>query len=84
MICFITMKRIPLALGLLALFAVVLTSFGVTSEERKAYLDKFLQTVPAVTPFSAWLDRTHELPPDYESLPKTNSLPEPLHFLNGK
>jgi cephalosporin-C deacetylase-like acetyl esterase len=78
------MKRRPQILALLALFAIVLPSTGTTPEQRKAYLDKFVQTLPVVPSFNAWLERTHELPPDFDALPKINSLPDPLQFLNGR
>ncbi len=78
------MKRLPQLLTPFAIFAIAVSSLGTTPEERKAYLDKFLQTVPAVASFNTWLERTHELPPDYDLLPKTNELPDPLHFVNGK
>jgi dienelactone hydrolase len=78
------MKRLSQVLALLALFAIVLFALGATPEERKAYLDKFVQTLPAVPSFNSWLDRTHELPPDFEALPKINGLPDPLRFVNGR
>src|SRR5262245_39049722 len=79
-----SMKRQPQLRALLALFALVLPSLGMTPQERRAYLDKFVQTLPAVSSFNAWLDRTHELPPDFDALPKINGLPDPLRFLNGR
>jgi cephalosporin-C deacetylase-like acetyl esterase len=78
------MKRLSRLSAVFAVFAVVLLSFGSTPEERKAYLDKFLQTVPAVPSFNTWLERTHEQPPDFDALPKSNGLPDPLRFLNGR
>ena len=60
------------------------TGWAMTQVERKAYLDKFLQTLPQVASFNEWLQRTGELPPDFDALPKNNGLPDPLTFLDGK
>src|SRR5262245_40266885 len=70
--------------ALFALLAVVLTALGITPEERRTYLDKLVQTLPAVPSFNAWLERTRELPPDFDALPKINGLPDPLRFVNGR
>ena len=79
-----TMKRHSQLLALLALLVCLFPSLGMTLEERKTYLDRFVQTVPAVPSFNTWLERTHELPPDFDALPKINGLPDPLRFLNGR
>jgi cephalosporin-C deacetylase-like acetyl esterase len=55
-----------------------------TPEERKTYLDKLAQILPVVPSFNAWLERTHEVPPDFDALPKINGLPDPLRFVNGR
>src|SRR5262245_13943632 len=80
----LTMKPQRQLLALLSLLALVLPSLGMTPEQRKTYLDKFVQTLPAVPSFKAWLDRSQELPPDFDTLPKMNGLPDPLRFLNGR
>jgi cephalosporin-C deacetylase-like acetyl esterase len=77
------MKRQTHLLILLALFAITLASPAMSPEERKAYLDKLVQTLPAVPSFNAWLQRTGELPPDFDALPRINGLPDPLQFLDG-
>lgn len=82
--CFPIMKRLSQVLALSALFAIVLPSLGITLDERKAYLEKFVQTLPMVPSFNAWLDHTHELPPDFDAFPKINTLPDPLLFVNGR
>jgi dienelactone hydrolase len=51
--------------------------------ERQQYLDKLLQILPPDPPFDAWLKKTNTLPPDFNSLPRHNGLPDPLTFLNG-
>src|ERR1700761_2251763 len=53
-------------------------------EERQDYLKKLLQILPPDPSFEAWLKKTGELPPDYNSLPKVNTLPDPLTFLDGR
>jgi len=55
-----------------------------TQEERQQYRDKFLQTTPDVPAFREWLQKTGELPPDFDALPKVNGLPDPLKFLDGR
>jgi cephalosporin-C deacetylase-like acetyl esterase len=81
------MRRRPQLLALLALLvssAIALSFPAMTPEQRKEYLDKFVQTVPPVPTFTAWLQRTGELPPDFDALPKINGLPDPLQFLDGR
>lgn len=73
---------------LLVLFASL--AFGLSypamtaAQELRAYLDKFIETLPTVPSFDSWLDRTGELPPDFDSLPKINGLPDPLRSLDGR
>jgi dienelactone hydrolase len=55
-----------------------------TPEERRQYLVKLLQTLPDVPSFKQWLDKTGELPPDFDAFPRVNGLPDPLKFLDGK
>src|SRR5205823_386812 len=78
------MKRQPRLLAILALLALALPAPGMTPEQRRMYLDKFVQTVPAVPSFNAWLQRSGELPPDFDALPKINGLPDPLQFVDGR
>src|SRR3954469_21887237 len=78
------MTRQRQLLAFLAMLALVFSSFGMTPEQRKTYLDKLLQTLPALPSFNSWLDQTKELPPDFDALPKINGLPDPVHFLNGR
>jgi pimeloyl-ACP methyl ester carboxylesterase len=53
-------------------------------QERHDYLEKLLQILPPDPSFEAWLKKTGEIPPDFNSLPKINSLPDPLKFLDGR
>jgi pimeloyl-ACP methyl ester carboxylesterase len=77
------MKRSIVSLAL----AVVICGFpasAMTTEERRQYLQKLLQILPDVPSFKQWLDKTGELPPDFDALPRMNGLPDPLKFLDGK
>jgi len=55
-----------------------------SAEERQEYLQKLLQILPPDPPFDAWLKKTNALPPDFNALPRQNSLPDPLTFLDGR
>jgi dienelactone hydrolase len=57
---------------------------GKTTEEQKQYLEKMQQILPSDPPFDAWLNQTGALPPDWNSLPKHDQLPDPLTFLDGR
>lgn len=70
--------------ALAGLLAPVQRSYSMTPEERRDYLAKLLKILPPAPSFQEWLDKTGELPPDYDALPKVNGLPDPLTFLNGR
>lgn len=57
-----------------------------STQDREQYRDKLLQILPPVPDgsFDAWLKKTNALPPDFNSLPRHNGLPDPLTFLNGR
>jgi pimeloyl-ACP methyl ester carboxylesterase len=55
-----------------------------TPQERRDYLEKLLKVLPDVPSFKQWLDKTGELPPDFDALPRVNGLPDPLKFVDGK
>src|SRR5882762_10036859 len=57
---------------------------AMTPEERRQYLEKLLKILPDVPSFRQWLDKTGEIPPDFDAFPKTNGLPDPLRFLDGR
>src|SRR5258708_18009828 len=78
------MKGQPRLLAFLALLVLALPSAATTPEQRRAYLDKLVQILPPVPSFNAWLQRTGELPPDFDALLKINGLPDPLQFLDGR
>ncbi|MGA9626570.1 MAG: hypothetical protein WBQ65_19000, partial [Bryobacteraceae bacterium] len=70
-----------LTLGLLALGR---SGWSMTEAERQQYLQKLRETLPDVPSFDQWLQKTGELPPDFDTLPKVNGLPDPLKFLDGR
>ena len=72
--------------ALVALLLVVgaLPGRAMTLEERRAYLEKLQQILPDAPAFREWLQKTGELPPDFDSLPRINALPDPLRFLDGR
>jgi dienelactone hydrolase len=74
-------KIVPTALLALAFVPSV---SPMTLEERRDYLQKLLQILPPAPQFQQWLDKTGELPPDFDALPRRNSLPDPLQFVNGR
>jgi pimeloyl-ACP methyl ester carboxylesterase len=57
---------------------------AMTPDERRQYLEKLQQILPDVPSFTAWLQKTGEIPPDFDSFPRVNGLPDPLHFLDGR
>jgi dienelactone hydrolase len=69
---------------LLLLLSLSISANAMTLAERKAYLAKFVQTLPQVPSFNDWLKSSGALPPDFDALPKNNGLPDPLKFLSGK
>src|SRR5581483_6473893 len=67
-----------------SLVAVVQPARAMTPKERRQYLEKLQKILPPVPSFQAWLEKTGEIPPDFDSLPRMNSLPDPLKFLDGR
>jgi dienelactone hydrolase len=57
---------------------------AMTMEQRREYLAKLLQTLPDVPTFKQWLDKTQELPPDFDTFPRVNGLPDPMRYLDGR
>lgn len=77
------MKRYR-TVALWLLVVMVRPATSMTPEERGAYLQKLQQILPEAKDFDAWLEKTHELPPDFDLLPRNNRLPDPLKFLDGR
>jgi hypothetical protein len=66
-------------------------------ERRRRYLETLQQILPRTTAneltgrmnggdknWEGWLARTGELPPDFESMPSNNFLPDPLMRVDGR
>ena len=68
----------------LLLLSVSHPATAMTAEERRQYLEKLQQILPDVPSFREWLQKTNEIPPDFDALPKVNGLPDPLKFLDGR
>ena len=66
------------------ILALTQPASSMSERERREYLDKLLKILPPAPQFQQWLDKTGELPPDFDALPRMNGLPDPLKFLNGR
>jgi pimeloyl-ACP methyl ester carboxylesterase len=76
------MRRI--ALLLLMVLTQIPPASAMSEPERREYLAKLLKILPPSPQFQQWLDKTGELPPDFDALPRMNGLPDPLKFLDGR
>ena len=76
--------RIRVILTVLVAAMMTVPGVAMTPEERRQYLDKLQQILPDAPAFNAWLQKSGELPPDFDALPRVNGLPDPLQFLDGK
>src|SRR5271156_4956559 len=71
------------AVSLIAL-ALIQPASSMSEQERREYRDKLLKILPPAPQFQQWLDKTGELPPDFDALPRMNGLPDPLKYLDGR
>ncbi|MEJ2647673.1 MAG: alpha/beta fold hydrolase [Sedimentisphaerales bacterium] len=55
-----------------------------TNQSRREYLENLLKILPELPTWNQWLETSGELPPDFDTLPRINSLPDPLTFADGK
>jgi hypothetical protein len=69
---------------LLAVLALIQPASAMSQRDRREYLAKLLKILPPAPQFQQWLDKTGELPPDFDALPRMNTLPDPLKFLDGR
>ncbi|MDR2673586.1 MAG: alpha/beta hydrolase [Opitutaceae bacterium] len=65
-------------------FAGAAIAPAMTPEERTAHLQWMRQALPDVPEWTAWQQKTGELPPDFDALPRSNLLPDPLRFADGR
>jgi dienelactone hydrolase len=77
------MKKTTLP-AILLLLAFAHPGWSMTVAQRKQYLDDLLKILPPLPSFNTWLENTHELPPDFDTLPRHNSLPDHLVFADGR
>ena len=81
-------RRVVLGAGLLAVMLGVgvgaRSQAPMSEQERREYLEKLQQILPADPAFDAWLKKTNSLPPDFNSLPRNNAMPDPLKFMDGR
>jgi len=75
---------VALSAMLLGTCAQAQTQAPMSDPDRAEYREKLLRILPPDPPFDEWLKKTNALPPDFNSLSRQNSLPDPLTFLNGK
>lgn len=73
-------KRLSLLVVCLFIFA---SAFSMTEAERKAYLEWMQTSMPEVKEFNEWQKSSGELPPDFDAMPRSNLLPDPLKFYDG-
>jgi len=73
---------VPVALVALAALANPLRAM--TEQERRAYLEWMRKALPSAPQFEQWQQRTGEIPPDFDALPRNNFLPDPLTSMNGR
>jgi dienelactone hydrolase len=74
----------PSVLAILACGLFARSLPAMTEQDRRDYLDWMLQALPSAPAFEKWVKASGELPPDFDSFPRNNYLPEPLQFLNGR
>jgi dienelactone hydrolase len=55
-----------------------------TEKDRQDYLKWMQVNLPDVAEWTEWQKQTGELPPDFDRLPKSNLLPDPLRFVDGR
>lgn len=76
-----TMRKVILCF----LFVVLhCTLWSMTEQDRVSYLKWMQQSLQDVPEWTAWQQKTGELPPDFDLLPRSNLLPDPLKFLDGR
>ena len=69
-------------------FCVLLVCFSASQpgidDDPVSYLQWMQQSLPDVPEWTAWQQKTGELPPNFDQLPRSNLLPDPLRFLDGR
>ena len=78
---FLPLRRLGVAVALVALAHPL---GAMTEQERRAHLEWMLKSLPDAPQFRQWQEKTGEIPPDYDALPRNNFLPDPFTFMNGR
>ncbi|KAA6324078.1 Multidomain esterase [termite gut metagenome] len=65
-------------------FLCIGTLGAMNEQDRRAYLQWMQASLKDVPEWTAWQKQTGELPPDFDQLPKSNLLPDPLRFFDGR
>jgi len=73
----------PVLLAIATLLVSAQVALPLIPQERRKYRDNLVNILPYVPEFDAWLKKTDELPPDFDALPRHNSLPDPFTFFDG-
>ncbi len=55
-----------------------------STADRQEYLDKIMKILPDVPSWDAWQKKTGTLPPDFNSLPRHDAMPDPMKFDDGR
>lgn len=83
------MKTLPVLLIVWALCAPAVARLATAANDpaldrRQAALAELRRMLPRSPAWEAWLERTGELPPDFDALPGVAELPDPLRFEDGR
>lgn len=84
------MKRVPLCVNFclsLTLLAVAVNGQSPALDAQSSpssYLSWMQASLPEAPEWTAWQEKTGELPPEFGKLPKSNLLPDPLRFFDGR
>jgi hypothetical protein len=66
------------------LFVCMSTLRSMTDDDQVKYLQWMKQSLTDVPEWTAWQLKSGELPPDFDLLPRSNLLPDPLRYLDGR
>ena len=72
------------ALLFIGIFAAAsATAWAMDQQQLEYYRDQLSQILPEAPSFKQWIQKTGALPPDFDALPRCNSLPDPFTFFDG-
>ncbi|MBN2329036.1 MAG: alpha/beta hydrolase, partial [Candidatus Omnitrophica bacterium] len=70
-------------IGLIATLLIPMAAFGANEPERQADLEQLRKILPESQAWEEWLQKTGELPPDFDAMPSIPYLPDPLIRADG-